>query len=105
MRAMARSDFCMLMSGLGYHAAYVATLACSMAVHPRCGPADGRQMCHKHGATLQACFVDFGMAAQNGGRCILRFDDTNPDAEKQEFIDHIQDIISWLGWTPAQVQT
>jgi glutaminyl-tRNA synthetase len=62
-------------------------------------------MCYKHGATLQACFVNFGMAAQNGGRCILRFDDTNPDAEKQEFIDHIQDIISWLGWTPAQVWT
>jgi hypothetical protein len=51
----------------------------------------------------QACFVDFGMAAQYGGQCVLRFDDTNPEAEKQEFIDHIQDIVSWLGWKPAQV--
>lgn len=47
--------------------------------------------------------MDFGCAAQYGGECILRFDDTNPEAEKQEFIDHIQDIVSWLGWTPAKV--
>jgi len=43
---------------------------------------------------MQACFVDFGTAAQYGGRCILRYDDTNPDAEKHEFIDHIQDCVS-----------
>jgi len=34
-------------------------------------------------------FVDFGMAAQYDGNCYLRFDDTNPEAEKQEYIDHI----------------
>ena len=32
---------------------------------------------------LQAMFVDFGMAVQYGGICYLRFDDTNPEAEKQ----------------------
>ena len=37
----------------------------------------------------QAMFVDFGMAAQYDGNCYLRFDDTNPEAEKQEYIDHI----------------
>ena len=52
---------------------------------------------------VQACFVDFGMAAQYGGSTILRFDDTNPEAEKQEFIDHIIDIVTWLGWKPAKV--
>ena len=52
---------------------------------------------------VQAMFVDFGMAQQYGGRCYLRFDDTNPEAEKQEFIDHIQDIVSWLGWMPWKV--
>jgi glutamyl/glutaminyl-tRNA synthetase len=31
----------------------------------------------------QAMFVDFGMAAQYGGVCYLRYDDTNPEAEKQ----------------------
>ena len=41
-----------------------------------------------------------GMAAQYGGRCFLRFDDTNPEAEKREYIDHIQEIVAWLGYTP-----
>ena len=52
---------------------------------------------------MQAMFVDFGMAAQYGGDCFLRFDDTNPEAEKQEYIDHIKDIVAWMGWTPHKV--
>jgi len=54
-------------------------------------------------ARVQAMFVDFGMAQQYGGDCYLRFDDTNPEAEKKEFIEHIQDIVAWLGWRPAKV--
>jgi len=34
--------------------------------------------------------VNFGLAEQFGGRCHLRFDDTNPEKESQEFIDSIQ---------------
>lgn len=34
-------------------------------------------------STPQAMFVDFGMAARYGGVCYLRYDDTNPNAEKQ----------------------
>ncbi|CAI0552926.1 unnamed protein product, partial [Linum tenue] len=33
----------------------------------------------------------------------LRFDDTNPEAEKKEYIDHIQEIVSWLGWKPFKI--
>ena len=51
----------------------------------------------------QAMHVSFGMAAEHGGVCFLRYDDTNPEAEKQEYIDHIQDIVSWLGWKPWKV--
>ena len=47
--------------------------------------------------------VSFGMAEHYNGICILRFDDTNPEAEKQEYIDHILDIVSWLGWKPCKV--
>jgi len=47
--------------------------------------------------------VSFGMAEQYKGVCFLRFDDTNPEAEKQEYIDHIEDIVSWLGWKPFKV--
>eukprot|EP00983_Pelagomonas_calceolata_P120968 1160755-Pelagomonas_calceolata.AAC.10 len=35
------------------------------------------------------------MAAQYGGNCYLRFDDTNPEAEKQEYIDHIMVSATW----------
>ena len=52
---------------------------------------------------LQAMFVSFGMAAESGGDCYLRFDDTNPEAEKLEYIEHIQDIVSWMGWQPYKV--
>ncbi|GMH32257.1 hypothetical protein BSKO_00091 [Bryopsis sp. KO-2023] len=56
-----------------------------------------------HIGHAKAMFVDFGMAEQYGGNCYLRFDDTNPEAEKKEYIDHIQEIISWMGWKPWKV--
>ena len=34
---------------------------------------------------------------------MLRFDDTNPEAEKLEFIDSIKEDVAWLGWKPCQV--
>ena len=37
------------------------------------------------------------------GETILRFDDTNPEAEKLEFIDNIQEDVQWLGWKPCKV--
>ncbi len=44
----------------------------------------------------------FGMAREYGGRCHLRFDDTNPTKEQQEFIDAIERDVRWLGfdWGP-----
>ena len=40
---------------------------------------------------------NFGLAEQFGGQCHLRFDDTNPEKESQEFIDSIQEDVRWLG--------
>ncbi|MGI9599131.1 MAG: glutamine--tRNA ligase/YqeY domain fusion protein [Acidimicrobiales bacterium] len=42
--------------------------------------------------------LNFGLAAEFGGICNLRFDDTNPDTEDQEFIDNIQADLAWLGY-------
>ena len=42
--------------------------------------------------------LNFGVAEEFGGRCNLRFDDTNPAKEEQEFIDAIQDNVRWLGF-------
>ncbi len=42
--------------------------------------------------------LNFGIAAENGGQCNLRFDDTNPAKESQEFVDAIKENINWLGF-------
>ncbi len=42
--------------------------------------------------------LNFTVAAENGGQCNLRFDDTNPEKESQEYVDAIKDNISWLGF-------
>ncbi|MBI1368597.1 MAG: glutamine--tRNA ligase/YqeY domain fusion protein [Planctomycetes bacterium] len=42
--------------------------------------------------------LNFGLAAENDGRCHLRFDDTNPVKEEQEYIDSIKRDVQWLGF-------
>ncbi|CAA7409989.1 unnamed protein product [Spirodela intermedia] len=56
-----------------------------------------------HIGHAKAMFIDFGLAKDRDGCCYLRFDDTNPEAEKQEYIDHIQEIVEWMGWKPFKV--
>ncbi|MGI5879690.1 MAG: glutamine--tRNA ligase/YqeY domain fusion protein [Syntrophomonadaceae bacterium] len=42
--------------------------------------------------------LNFGLAAANGGKCNLRFDDTNPSKEEVEYVDSIQADVRWLGF-------
>ena len=42
--------------------------------------------------------LNFGLARDYGGRCHLRFDDTNPAKEDQEYVDTIIDSVQWLGF-------
>ncbi|XP_077213013.1 glutamine-tRNA ligase, putative / glutaminyl-tRNA synthetase, putative / GlnRS isoform X2 [Tasmannia lanceolata] len=56
-----------------------------------------------HIGHAKALFVDFGLAKERGGCCYLRFDDTNPEAEKKEYIDHIEEVVQWMGWEPFKV--
>jgi glutaminyl-tRNA synthetase len=51
-----------------------------------------------HIGHAKAICLDFGMAAKYGGKCNLRFDDTNPVKEEVEYIDSIKEDIHWLGF-------
>lgn len=69
----------------------------------------------KHGGTVQTRFppepngflhlghaksicLNFGIAEEFGGKCNLRFDDTNPEKENTEFVDAIREDVRWLGF-------
>ena len=49
----------------------------------------------------KAVCLNFGIAQEFGGRCHLRFDDTNPTKEEQRYIDAIKDDIRWPGWNTS----
>ena len=51
-----------------------------------------------HIGHAKALCIDFGIAQKYGGKCNLRFDDTNPTKEDAVFVDNIQKDISWLGF-------
>src|SRR3982750_4805206 len=42
--------------------------------------------------------LNFGLAQKYGGKCNLRFDDTNPEKEEQEYVDSIMEDVRWLGF-------
>lgn len=51
-----------------------------------------------HLGHAKAICVNFGMAQKYGGKCNLRFDDTNPSTEETEYVDSIKSDIEWLGF-------
>ena len=51
-----------------------------------------------HIGHAKALAIDFSMAEKYGGSCNLRYDDTNPTKEDEEFVDAIQEDIQWLGF-------
>ncbi len=52
-----------------------------------------------HIGHAKAICLNFGLARDYGGICHLRFDDTNPEKEEQEYVDAIKEMVAWLGWT------
>ncbi|KAG7981084.1 hypothetical protein I3843_05G214200 [Carya illinoinensis] len=56
-----------------------------------------------HIGHAKAMFIDFGLAKDRSGGCYLRYDDTNPQAEKKEYINHIEEIVHWIGWEPLKI--
>ena len=51
-----------------------------------------------HIGHAKAICLDFGLADEFGGKTNLRFDDTNPEKEEQEYVDSIQRDVRWLGF-------
>jgi glutaminyl-tRNA synthetase len=53
---------------------------------------------HLHVGHAKSICVNFGIAKEFGGRCHLRYDDTNPEKENEEFVRAMQNDIRWLGF-------
>jgi glutaminyl-tRNA synthetase len=51
-----------------------------------------------HIGHAKAIYLDFGLAAEFGGQCNLRFDDTNPSKEETEYVESIMADVRWLGY-------
>ncbi len=74
--------------------------------HNRTGRFDGRVRTrfppepngYLHIGHVKAITIDFGIAQEFGGKCNLRFDDTNPVKEEVEYVEGIMDDIHWLGF-------
>jgi glutaminyl-tRNA synthetase len=51
-----------------------------------------------HVGHAKSIWLNFSLAQQYGGVCHLRFDDTNPEKEEQEYVDAIVEMVHWLGY-------
>ena len=78
------------------------------AAHHAAGPADPAKIRTRfppepngylHIGHAKSITLNFGLAAEYGGVCHLRFDDTNPEKEEQEYVDAILDAVQWLGYS------
>ncbi|GAA6732856.1 glutamine--tRNA ligase/YqeY domain fusion protein [Thermus oshimai] len=56
-----------------------------------------------HIGHARSIVLNFGLALDFGGECNLRFDDTNPETEKEEYARAIEEDVRWLGFTPTRV--
>jgi len=56
-----------------------------------------------HIGHAKAIAVDFGYARFHNGLCYLRYDDTNPEAEEEQYFDSILEMVRWLGFEPWKI--
>lgn len=57
---------------------------------------------YPHIGHAKAIVLNFELAREFDGRCHLRFDDTNPEDESQEYVDAIREAVEWLGYDPGE---
>ena len=53
---------------------------------------------HLHLGHAKSICLNFDIAAEMGGKCHLRFDDTNPVKEREEYVERIKQDVRWLGY-------
>jgi glutaminyl-tRNA synthetase len=77
------------------------------AAHQAAGPADPARIRTRfppepngylHVGHAKSIWLNFSLAREYGGVCHLRFDDTNPEKEEQEYVDAIVEMVHWLGY-------
>ncbi len=77
------------------------------AAHHAAGPVDAARIRTRfppepngylHVGHAKSIWLNFSLAAEYGGVCHLRFDDTNPEKEEQEYVDAIEEMVRWLGY-------
>lgn len=77
------------------------------AAHHQSGPVDTAKIRTRfppepngylHIGHAKSIFLNFGLAKDYDGICHLRFDDTNPEKESQEYVDSITEMVQWLGF-------
>lgn len=77
------------------------------AAHQKNGPIDTAKIRTRfppepngylHIGHAKSIFLNFGLAKDYEGICHLRFDDTNPEKESQEYVDSITEMVQWLGF-------
>src|SRR4051812_23643660 len=56
-----------------------------------------------HIGHAKAICLNFGVAEEYGGTCNLRYDDTNPSKEEEEYVKSIEDDVRWVGFEPANI--
>ena len=59
---------------------------------------------YPHLGHAKSICLNFGLAEQFGGTCVLRFDDTNPETESEEYARALEEAVRWLGFAPAEVR-
>lgn len=59
---------------------------------------------YPHLGHAQSICINFGLAREFGGTCNLRYDDTNPETERPEYVAALEEAVRWLGFEPTEVR-
>ena len=85
---------------LEFHGEFLAKSAGGAKILTRFPPEPNGYLHIGHAKAMRFSFTS---AKNNGGKCYLRYDDTNPDKETKEYITFIEENVKWLGYEPWKI--